>query len=64
MAKWIEIPAEGPQSPQGLPWYKGAHYLKVRGGWLVTVTVGDNDGAGVGLTFVPDPLHDSPPEAV
>lgn len=37
--------------------------LKVNGGWLVLVRAVDDDVWG-GLTFVPDPTHECPPDPV
>lgn len=37
--------------------------LKVGGGWLVLVRAAD-DAIWGGLTFVPDPRHENPPDPV
>lgn len=58
MAGWIRMHGEA-QGGRGRTTWR----LRVNGGWLVLVRAAD-DGIWGGLTFVPDPGHENPPDPV
>jgi len=60
MATWTRVHAEPQGGGERGRW---TWRLKVKGGWLVLVRAVD-DAVWGGLTFVPDPRHENPPEAV
>lgn len=60
MAGWTKMHAEPHGGGDRGRW---TWRLKVQGGWLVLVRAAD-DAIWGGLTFVPDPKHENPPDPV
>ena len=58
MAQWEKVHEEKHGSRGRWTWR-----LRITGGWLLLVRAAD-DAIWGGVTFVPDPTHESPPQVV